>query len=63
MAELGDALALGASGAIRGGSTPLPPTEIINICEGNSVEECVLAKHVVAGSSPVPRSSILELLV
>ena len=27
MAELGDALALGASGAIRGGSTPLPPTK------------------------------------
>ena len=63
MAELVYALVLGTSGATHGGSSPLPPiydmlSMIFDVCGGNSVVECHLAKVDVMGSSPIRRSFV-----
>ena len=64
MAELADAIALGAIGATLGGSSPLPPTRDeaarpvgkLTYAGVAQLEERNLAKVDVAGSNPVSRS-------
>ncbi len=56
MAELGDALALGASGEIRGGSTPLQPTNYLDFAGVAQLVEHNVANVVVVGSRPITRS-------
>jgi hypothetical protein len=58
MAKLADALALGASGVIHGGSTPPLPTEVLRDGEthvGSQPE----ADALIAQSSSVPTNHIL----
>ena len=59
MAELADAIALGAIGETRGGSNPLPRTSSLAVEDNAGVAQLVeryLAKVVVDGSIPFTRS-------
>ena len=59
MAELADAIALGAIGETRGGSNPLPRTSSLEVEDDAGVAQLVeryLAKVVVDGSIPFTRS-------
>ncbi len=59
MAELADAIALGAIGETLGGSNPLPRTRALAVEDNAGVAQLVeryLAKVVVDGSIPFTRS-------
>jgi hypothetical protein len=64
MAELADAIALGAIGVTLGGSNPLPPTyfsrrKISKFDAGVAqLVERYLAKVVVVGSKPITRFNL-----
>ena len=55
---MADAHALGACGETRGGSSPLPPINVLLIDDAAVIQlvECHLAKVDVMGSSPIRRS-------
>ena len=62
MAELVDAMALGAIGVTRGGSSPLPPSEMYMQRGCSSGVERHVANVNVVGSNPITRSFFVSVL-